>query len=203
MLSAGLLLVAGAVAGLWAAATPSLTRVWSAPLPDKLLMIADRRGAWWRANVLFLVAIMATAGGLATLAALIREGGSYGPAFAGLGLTLAATPLWAVDLAFRVTVTTSVAEAVKGGAAVPTWYPSAAKWSWSLLIIYSLCASAALVGFGLGIVRSGILPEWSGWIAMAGVGVLIFGTIARKDTIPVVVQLLTLLFGVLLLIAEF
>lgn len=201
MLTAGLLLVGGALAGFWGAGMPSLARVWNARFPDKLLMIADRRRAWWWANVLFLVAITTTAGGLSALAALIREAGSWGPAHAGMGLLLVGTALWAVDLTFRLVVTTSVADEVKKGGAVPAWYLLANRWSWSLLIAYMLCASASLIGFGLGLVRSNLLTQWSGWVAIAAGTLFMVGTIIWMYPIPMLIQLVTLLFGVLLLVS--
>jgi hypothetical protein len=200
MLTAGLLLVGGAIAGLAGASVPALARVWTAPLPDKLRMIAERPRAWWRANVLFLVAIVTTAGGLSVLAALITEAGRA-PAAAGMGLVLVGTALWAVDLAFRLTLTARVANEVGAGGAMPDWYPPASRWSWSLLIVYMLCASAALIAYGLAVVRSALLPEWSGWVAMAAGALYIVGTVVRRDTIPVLIQLVTLLLGILLLLA--
>ena len=107
-----------------AALHPSLQGVWTTGASRAVTLIADgRRGAWQLANWMFAIGIWFTLAGLATLSVLVTRR-ARSPLVSRLALTLttAAVTLWAVNLAFRLTTTVLIADAVTAGQAVPGWY---------------------------------------------------------------------------------
>jgi hypothetical protein len=182
----GATLVAGGAAALTAAFLPALYPVWLARGADALMLIGQHRGAWQWANWLFGVGTGLTVAGLAALTTL--------------ALIVLASTLWTASLAFRLTVTVSVADAASAGHAAPDWYEPVNAWVGALWYAAALLGAAATIGYGLTVRGADVLPGWTGWLAIA-VGVFMFGLFAvTRDVPPVLLYLAPTAFGVTALI---
>jgi hypothetical protein len=197
----GTTLTAGGAAVLTAAFLPALYPVWLARGTSALTLIGQHRGAWQWANWLFGVGAGLTVAGLAALTTLVnRQPGTGAPAAAALALMVLAATLWTANLAFRLTVTISVADAVSTGRATPDWYEPVSAWVGALWYAAALLGAAATIGYGLTVRGGDVLPGWTGWLAIS-VGGFMLGLFAvTRDVPPVRLYLAPTAFGVTALI---
>jgi hypothetical protein len=200
LMASGVVLTAGGVAVLIAAFLPSLYPVWTARAVDAVGIIAQHRGIWRLANVLFAVGAGLTLAGLAALTGRLSGGPTTTVA---LTLMALASVLWLANLAFRLTVTMRVAGAVADGGTVPDWYEDVNAWTGGLWSVAALAGALATVCYGLAIVGAGpvgALPAWTGWLAL-GIGALMLVLfLVTRDVPPFLLYLAPTAFGVAALI---
>jgi hypothetical protein len=195
ILVGGLLTTAG-IAVLVAAFIPSLYPVWTARGVNAVTLIGQHRGTWQVANWLFAAGAALTLAGLGVLTRLLNHplGG------AALTLMTLASTLWIANLAFRLTVTVRTADLVSGGGSVPEWYEQVNAWAGGLWYAAALTGAVALVGYGVAVTGGGVLPAWTGWLAV-GFGVLMLGLfLITGDAPPILLYLAPTVFGVTALI---
>jgi hypothetical protein len=188
----GALLTSGGVAVLVAAFLPALYPVWTGR-GDPMTVIGQHRGTWQLANWLFAAGAGATLAGLGALTGVVDRRPADGavPAAALVLMALAST-LWLANLAFRLTVTVRVVDS----AAVPDWYPHLAAWTGGLWAAAALAGALAMLGYGVTVRTSAILPAWTGWFAI-GSGALMLGLFAViRDVPPFLLYLAPTAFGV-------
>jgi hypothetical protein len=197
----GATLTAGGTAVLIAAFLPALYPVWMARGVHTLALIGQHRSAWQLANWLFAAGAALTLAGLAALTAVVgRQPGAGALPTTALGLMVLASTLWTANLAFRLTVTVHAVDAVSAGHPVPDWYEPVNNWVGALWYAAALSGAAATIGYGLAVVGGGVLPGWTGWLAIA-VGVFMLGLFAvTRDVPPVLLYLAPTAFGITALI---
>jgi hypothetical protein len=197
----GVLLAAGCAAVMVAAFLPQLYPVWIARGVDAVALIVPRRGSWQLANWLFAAGAGLTLAGLGTLTGVL----DWPPAArttstAALALVALASVLWLATLAFRLTVTVRVVDLVAGGGTVPDWYEPVSSWAGGLWAVAALSGALAIVGYGVTVLRAGVLPAWTGWTGI-GVGVLMLGLYALlRDVPPFLLYIAPAVFGVTALV---
>jgi hypothetical protein len=159
----GLCFVAGVL-------NPPLLSTWGASVPEALRTASAHRTAWFLSTWLIALSVVA---GLAAVDLLVRsldtDTARVGRALylVGAGLALAST-IW--DL--------SVTSTLLGTTRLPSWYLGAGHWAEGLGTAYfALLAPAAMVCFGLTIVRTRTLPSWTGVVLLIGAATL-FGQFA-------------------------
>ena len=193
---AGWLLLSAFVCGVAAAATPSLGRVWVAPLPHQLRLISTRRSAWIASSALFAVALWFAAAGATALTVMLYEAGSTVVSWIGLTSLLVGSALWLVHLALRITVTQLVAKAMGEDGPMPDWYEPIAWWGAALLGGYFVMANAGFGALAIAVLSTGRLDEWSAWVVIFLV-VLFLATFALfRNTLPVLPQVHALVLGI-------
>jgi hypothetical protein len=197
---AAALLVAGPVVGMVCLTYPPFFRVWLVGREEHLALVAAHPLAWRMVNLGFVTATVLTAGGLAVLAGRLEL--SDGPAAILSAATVAYAiggVLWCVVLAARNRTTPQLAALVAAerptepaesllGAALGGLF-AAFVWTTGLAI---LAASAALA-------MGGSLA-----VPIAAIGALVSivalgGQLLTGDTIPAILYVPTLLFGIALL----
>jgi hypothetical protein len=197
---AGLLLVAGALIGAGAASHPVLFPVWSAPRDERLRIVGAHRLAWTMLNAGFLIATVATAGGLAALA--VAEGDDPGvvAALAAVLVSYAvAGGLWCAVVAIRSLTTPALADlAARGADTEPSeTLLNAALWAlfgaFTLVTGVALLALAGIVGVG------GIVAVPIAVLAAVVAGIVIAAYLVTGDSVPAVLYLPTILIGIALL----
>ena len=136
-----------------AAFLPSLYPVWTARAVNAVGIIAQHRGTWRLANVLFAAGAGLTLAGLAALTGRLNARPAATGILPTVALTLMAlaSALWLANLAFRLTVTMRVAGAVANGGTVPDWYEDINAWTGGLWSIAALAGALATVCYGLAI----------------------------------------------------
>jgi len=102
--------------------------------------------------------------------------------------------LWLASLVFRMTALTAAAGATPtaGFRAVPTWA--------GLFLAWTAFGNAAVLGFGVAIVRSGYPATWGGWAAIVLGALILIQLLATGDALPAAYHLAPALIGVALLL---
>jgi hypothetical protein len=203
---AGIALVAGNVVFFGGVSIPLFSglslRVWSAPLPEYLELIAAHRAAWLWTNGGIILGVLLTAVGLSALTALLNEAGDRLLARAGLLLFAMGVMFWLIELTFRLSVTVWAAGETVIMGAPPPFFEPLHQWVELLFFIYMVLAYLATAAYGGALLQTASLPDWLGWVTL-GVGV--FGAISFIAGLPTIfsipagVHLMPLLTGIVLL----
>jgi hypothetical protein len=153
--AAGSLLIASFLLWLPAAVLPS--RVWTAPLAERLAIIAERRRRWQAVNVSIAAAAVVLVLGFAALADPLAEhdGGVLVPC--SLAALLLGAALWLASLSFRMTALPAVF-----GGDPPAGFAAVSAWAGGLFLVWTVLGNAAVVGFGAAIVKTGYPAAWCG-----------------------------------------
>src|SRR2546421_9507663 len=149
LMVSGAVLTAGGAAVLIAAFLPSLYPVWTARAVNAVGIIAQHRGTWRLANVLFAAGAGLTLAGLAALTGRLNARPAATGILPTVALTLMAlaSALWLANLAFRLTVTMRVAGAVANGGTVPDWDGDVNAWTGGLWSLAPLAGAPATACF--------------------------------------------------------
>lgn len=190
---AGWLLLASFALWLPAAALPA--RVWTAPLPERLALIGQRRRSWQTINLSIAGAAVLLVLGFAALAEPLRQAGAGVLVPLSLAALLLGAGLWLASLTFRVT-----AMAAAAGTTPPAGFEAVFAWAGGLFLAWTVLGNAAVVGFGVAVVRSGYPTTWCGWAAIALGGVMLVQLLATGDALPGAYHVAPALIGVALLL---
>lgn len=195
---AGWLLAAGPVVGLIPVAHPALIRIWSMPRDAFVATVAAHRTAWVWLNAGFVLATIATTGGIVGLAlAMPSELGTAAV------LTCAAAygiggGLWCAVLAMRARTTPLLADL--GGDSVGSREVALLDAATGGLFQgFVLITGVALSALGLTLLLAGVVAS------AVAVVVLLFGAagiawlLVSGDVIPAVLYLPTMVLGVAVL----
>jgi hypothetical protein len=189
---AGWLLVASFASWFSAAALPS--RVWTAPLADRLALIAKRRRRWQTVNISIAAATLLLVLGFAAMAEPLEQAGAGALVPISLAALLLGAPLWLASLVFRVTAMADSSEELPAGFTV------ASSWAGGLFVAWSAIGNGAVVGFGAAVVRSGYPAAWCGWAAIALGALLLAQLLATGDALPAMYHIGPALIGVALIL---
>lgn len=193
--TAVLLLFSGAAA-LIAALLPQLYPVWMARGRGSLEVIHDNLAVWQLDGLLFLASAIAGLVGVALLLANVTGAVSQ-LATASVVVFGVGTALWTANLAFRLSVTVGVAR--ENASDPPDWYSPIAEWAAALWLIAAAFLGLAVLGIGIATLLWGLLPAWTGWVAIV-LGVLSLGLLAvTRDTPPIILYLAPVAWGIGLL----
>lgn len=201
LFAVGGLLGAGGLCVVLASLFPQLYRVWWRRGEDALPLVARRTGIWRFANWLFAVGAGLTLPGLAGLARVIdrQEPEGFLPTPA-LIMFAVGSVLWLANLAFRLSVTATEAEAYRHGAEIGDWYEPLSRWVSGLWHAGAILCSLGLLGFGISLVMTDLMPFWVGWTSV-GAGALIVGLFILTDGVPpILLYVPTAIFGGVILI---
>jgi hypothetical protein len=189
----GSLLIASFVLWLPAAALPS--RVWTAPLRERLGLIAQQRRRWQTVNISIGGAAVLLVLGFAALAEpLERMGGGVLVPVSLAALVLGAA-LWLASIAFRVTAMAAASseEPVVGLEAV-------SAWAGGLFLAWTALGNAAVVGFGAAVADSGYPAAWSGWAAIVLASLMLVQLLITGDALPALYHIGPSLIGIALIL---
>lgn len=161
----GWLLVGSFVLWFPAAALPA--RIWTAPHPERLTLISQHRRRWQIVNLAIAGAAVLLVLGFAALAEPLRHDGAATLTDLSLALLLLGAPLWLASLVHRIVVA-----------------EDGASWAGGLFLAWSAIANAAIVGFGVAVVRSGLVGTWSGWTAIVLGTLILVQLLVTGDALP-------------------
>ena len=192
---AGALLLTGGTVFLVGAFSPPWEQ-WYAPLQRALEIIGRHRIAWYWIHGCFVLGVILTILGFVALAHGLRA------TPAGLLATLVGViyaigaVFWLVNIAFRGTVQVWAADEVIRTGSVPPGYEPLRHWAGLLFSLYMLLAYAASAGLGWLMLRTGLVPRWSAWVAVF-TGLTGGGVVGMS--VPMVVHIPLIVIGVFLL----
>jgi hypothetical protein len=143
--------------------------------------------------------LMAQLAGYTLFALLLHQAGDRGTAVVALTLFVFSATFAAVEGSFHASVTVWAAgEAARTGSA-PAFYEPLRRWlNYDVQLVYMSFLLTALLLFSWSALRTGLLPSWIGWAALAW-SLLSFPLYFLVFGAPLIVILTPLLLGVGLL----
>jgi hypothetical protein len=195
---AGWLLVAGPVLGLIPVAHPALLRIWSMPREVFVTTVAANRVAWAWLNAGFMLASVATTGGLLALAGSVADRATSAALLActaGYGIGAA---LWCAVLAIRTRTTPLLADLGAGGLDRPEARLLEAVTT-ALFQAFVLITGVSLAGLGAVLLLTGPSPAWAAAALLLTGSAATVWLLRTGDVIPAVLYLPTALLGITLL----
>jgi hypothetical protein len=175
-------------------------RIFTLPVREHLLAVADNALVWRLANLFMGAAAVLLLAGLWLLTGLLIRAGERVFSRLGLVAILVATVLWVIFSAFRGIVTVRAAEEMAATSAVPGYYESLAKWGLTLFFIYAVVAFLALAAYGVSLLQVELVPAWACWATIVFSVALLILLFIMGDTLPAFHYLPGLLIGILLLL---
>jgi hypothetical protein len=203
---AGVLLILGSLLVLSAAGSYGSVRdkggpvIFGQPPREWLRLVFEHQALWRVASILFIAGVTTTLLGLALFGSLLAKAGAPSFAQAGLIAYMVGAVMFVINLAARLTVDPWAAKATAETDAIPEAYAPLTMWIGALFVIFTILTFTGLAIYGGAVLATGLLPSWSGWLAivygLGGLGLLA----AIRDAPPFLQYLMPILLGVLLLL---
>jgi hypothetical protein len=166
----GVLFLASGVMFVLGVVNPPVISTWGDSDAEVLAAALGHKPAWFATTWLITLSVVAATAALTLLARSLRTDGAR----VGLAIYLMGSALVLASLTFELTVTSSQI----GVPVAPDWYFGIERWSDGLATaFFALLAPAAMVFFGVEIVRTRVLPAWTGVILLVA-AVMLFGQYA-------------------------
>jgi hypothetical protein len=176
------------------------TNVWNMPLDQKLRTIADHPGGWRAINAWFLVALVLSSLGFASVATQLRGSGLSNLADLALVLYVIGAVLWIVELTSRMSAMVLAAEETANSGAVPVWAGPLASWGFGLFIVYAALSNVAVLGFGAALLRTDLVAAWAGCAAVAMSILVLALLVITRDNLPALNLIAPIVIGIALLL---
>ncbi len=174
-------------------------QIFTLPVREHLLAVADNAVAWRWANIFMGAAAILLLVGLTMLTTILEGAGERVLSRLGLVGLLLAVVLWVVFSAHRAVITVRAAQEAIETTTVPPYYESLAQWGFALFYVYAVVGFLALAAYGGSLLQVGLLPAWAGWgTIIFSIAILVL-LLITGDTLPAFHYFPPLLIGILLL----
>ncbi len=169
-LASGVMFVLGVV-------NPPVISTWGDSDAEALAAALGHKPAWFATTWLIAMSVVAATAALTVLTRALRTDGAR----VGLAIYLIGSALVLASLTFELTVTSSQI----GVPVAPDWYFGIERWSDGLATaFFALLAPTAMVFFGVEIVRTHILPAWTGIVLLIAAAMLFGQYAAFRGALP-------------------
>ena len=174
----GSLLALAGLLPLSAVLIPATWPVWGASEADGWRLITERHTAMTAATWLIWAGVAISVAGVALLSRLLGT-----PlATAALAVFAVGAALALASLTFEATVELPLTGRHQPR---PDWYPIIDSWVNGLFTAHSaLLAPVALIALGAGIVRTRLIPRWTGWFTIAMAAILLVQFAVFQGALP-------------------
>jgi hypothetical protein len=109
----------------------------------------------------------------------------------------------ALEATFHMSVTIWAALETIRDSAVPNFYEPFRQWlSVYGQYIYSIIGLLAIAGYGWALLRTGLIPDWVGWLSIGWSGLWIVAFLALRTTLPGTLLIMPLVIGIALLFSS-
>lgn len=201
----GVLLVLSFISFAIGAAIPTVGEkgnagIYTLPLREQLLTVADIATAWRWANIFMGASAVLLLAELTMLTTILEGAGERVLSRLGLvGLLLAAV-LWVIFSAFRAVVTVRASAEMAAAGTVPTYYEALAQWGFALFYAFAVIGFLALAAYGGALLQVSLLPAWAGWATLIFSIAMLALLLVQGDTLPAFHYFPALLIGILLVL---
>ena len=173
----GILFVLSGTCFLAGVLDPPILPTWGGSAADLMATGSAHRAAWFASTWLITLSIVA---GLAAVELLARTLDSD-LARVGRSLYLAGSALGLASTTYDLAVTSTLL----GAPRLPGWYFGVQHWADGLSTAYfALLAPAAMGCLGLSILRTRVLPRWTGYVFLAATVLLLGQYAAFRGALP-------------------
>jgi hypothetical protein len=174
--------------------------IFTLPLREHLVAVADNATAWRWANIFMGAAAVLLLAGLTMLTTILEGAGERVLSRLGLVGWLLAAVLWVIFSAFRAVVTVRASAEMAGTGTVPTYYEALAQWGFAIFYSYAVIGFLALAAYGGTLLQVSLLPAWAGWATLIFSFAMVVLLLVQGDTLPAFHYLPALLIGILLML---
>jgi hypothetical protein len=174
-------------------------RIFTLPVREQLLAVADNPVVWRWAHIFLGAAAILLLVGLTMLTTILEGAGERVLSRLGLVGVLLAIVLWVVFSAHRAVITVRAAQETIGTGTVPPYYEPLAQWGFALFYVYAVVGFLALAAYGGSLLQVGLLPAWAGWGTIIYSIAMLVLLLITGDTLPAFHYFPPLLMGILLL----
>ena len=113
-----------------------------------------------------MAGVATTTAGLAALAVLLADSGDLVYGTFGFALFAVGGRVWLVAVAWRLTALVVAARETERTGTVPACTEGWSEWFGVIHSVHLVSAYVSWVVLGSGVVSSGIVPEWVGWLGI-------------------------------------
>ena len=145
---------------------------WRLPLDDKLDHLNDHLRDWWWVSIWELVGVFLMTAGIAGLSGLLAEEGEVALAYVGFGAYLTALIAWVFGLIAQTTALPRASADRAETGHTPEWIHPFWAAGYMAEGVWIVAGNLAYAVLGVAILKTGLLPAWSGWVAL-GLGLVI------------------------------
>lgn len=141
--------------------------------------------------------------GFGVLASGLMEAGERTLALVSFGLWVLASAAGVIRAASDATITVWAAEQWAETGTVPDIYEPLNAFTQNSFVWYAeIPMLVAAAGFGWAVIRSGVLPPWVGYVAVAWSALWLLFPLVFKYDLPAVLALFPILFGIGMLVTD-
>lgn len=173
---------------------------WRLPLDDKLDHVADHRWEWWWVSVWGLVGLFLLSGGVSGLWHLLVEAGEPVLASVAFGGYIVAAVTWVIGLIIQAASVSEGAKQRTDTGTTPSWLHPFWNGAFFAELSWIAGANAAYALMGLAVLRTGLVPNWAGWITVVGGVIIAIGVLVSREGFPQLGYLPPAVIGIALLI---
>ncbi len=174
-------------------------RFWAAPLDEKLDHVDTHRLQWWWLSVGSIAGLAVMTAGVAGLTSLLAADGQGPLAWSAFGTYLFALISWIIGLiAQTATLPIAATEQAESGI-TPMWMRGVWAMGYLSEAIWVIVGNLAYVLVGLAILQTGLLPGWSGWVAIAAGSATPIIVVITRNGFPELVQIVPFVLGIVIL----
>jgi hypothetical protein len=174
--------------------------IFTLPVREHLLAVADNAVVWRWANVFMGAASLILLAGLTMLTTMLEGAGERMMSRLGPLGWLVAAVLWVIFSVFRTVVTIGAAQEMATTGTVPPYYEPLARWGFALFYVHAVLGFLALAAYGGSLLQVNLVPAWAGWTTIVFSVALLVLLLIMGDTLPGFHYLPPLLIGILLLV---
>ncbi len=173
---------------------------WRLPLDEKLDHVAAHPRDWWWISIWSVVGLFTVTAGVFGLAGMLADAGEPVLAYVSLGGFTIAALGWFFGLSVQTTAVSEAAGQRAETGATPAWVHPLWNAAFLTELVYITGSNAAYSLMGLGILRSDLVADWAGWLALIGGAVIAAVVLAMREGFPQLGYLLPAAIGIALLI---
>jgi hypothetical protein len=168
---------------------------WESPLDVKLDHVGQHSHAWRLMTLPWFPILAVTTAGLAGLSFLLADVAAW----TAFGLFILAAEAWLIVMSLQNGTTMVAAQRRAQTGDTPDWAVAVWQAGFVLEQVWIVLANLAAVGYGMAVLRTDMLPGWSGWAAIVvGLAIPILVLVTR-DGFPGLALPAYLTLGVALL----
>lgn len=193
---AALLILGGLI--FWAGAFTPPYKQWSASYPEYLEIIHQHKLAWIFINSAMGLGVLVTIFGFHLLGQQLSLVNDSVFGLAGRVAFQFGAVFWIIHLVYRLTIEPWLAAQIADGGTVSELLMNLRLWNGAFFGIYMVLAYAAIALFGIGLLSTGLLPAWIGWVALifGAMGVIGFPAGLLFFEPPLMIHLVPIILGV-------
>lgn len=176
---------------------------WRLPLDEKLDHVGEHRREWWWISIWSMVGLFTVSAGLFGLVSLLADSGEATLAHVALGGYVVAALAWVFGSTIQAAAIPEAATQRAQSGATPTWLQPIWNAAFLTELFWIVGSNLAYAVIGVAILRTGLVGDWAGWIALVGGVLTSVVVLLKRDGFPQLGILIPAVLGVAAILESF